>query len=132
MTLPHYTLQDWLVDWEWWTMHVIPEFLEAPSRALLEKVEAYFKVRYEDDPQWRQARMLESWQFILSKIQSLIADETAWMRPSRMLSLHPDLPTVLWFYFKDEDRSEGIHPVIFTPSDLESFAQRIRRTVQTG
>jgi hypothetical protein len=126
MTLPRYILQDWLVDWEWWTIHVIPEFLEAPSRALLEKVEAYFNVRYEDDARWRQARILESWQFILNHIQSLIADETVGLHPSRTLNLHPDLPTVLWFYFKDEGRSKGIRPVNFTPNDLESFAQRIR------
>ena len=129
MALPYYTLQDWLLDWEWWTIHVIPEFLEAPSRALLEKVEAYFKVRYQDDPQWRHARMLEAWQFFLSNIQSFIAEETASACSNGTLNLHPDLSTVLWFGYSDAGGRKELPRVLFTPSALDSFAQSIRLDV---
>ena len=129
MPLPHYTLQDWLVDWDWWTMHVIPEFLEAPSRSLLEKVEAYFKIRYQDYPQWRQGRIVEAWQFVLSNIQSLITEETASVCSNGMLRLHPDLSTVLWFSYSETDGSKDVPRVLFTPSALESYAQTIRKAV---
>jgi hypothetical protein len=129
MGRPHYTLQDWLLDWEWWTVHVIPEFLEVPSRALLEKVEAYFKVRYEDDPRWRQARMLEAWRFILDNLQNLIAENTVSVCPSGELSLHREFATTLWLYFNDEGSSAAIDRAILTPEILEEFGRLIRENL---